>query len=70
MRIHIIDIEGIGPAYAEKLAKAEIKTVEKLLLSHYLDKINIMAFDKKETEEINRQRTLEVKEFIKTLIKV
>ena len=28
---NIIDIEGIGPAYAEKLAKAEIKTVEKLL---------------------------------------
>jgi predicted flap endonuclease-1-like 5' DNA nuclease len=27
----ISDIEGIGPAYAEKLSKAEIKTVEKLL---------------------------------------
>jgi predicted flap endonuclease-1-like 5' DNA nuclease len=27
----IIDIEGIGPAYAEKLEKANIKTVEALL---------------------------------------
>lgn len=28
---NIIDIEGIGPAYAEKLALANIKTVEALL---------------------------------------
>jgi predicted flap endonuclease-1-like 5' DNA nuclease len=27
----IVDIEGIGPAYAEKLEKANIKTVEALL---------------------------------------
>jgi len=27
----ITDIEGIGPAFAEKLAKANIRSVEKLL---------------------------------------
>lgn len=31
MAYKITDIEGIGPAYAEKLEKAGIKTVEKLL---------------------------------------
>lgn len=50
-----------------KMLKKEIKTVEKLLLSHYLDKIDVMSFDKKETEASNKERTLEIKNFIKTL---
>jgi len=50
-----------------KMLKKEIKTVEKLLLSHYLDKIEITSFDKKETEAINKEREKEIKEFIKTL---
>ncbi len=34
----IIDIEGIGPAYAEKLAKAGIRSVEALLKEGATDK--------------------------------
>ncbi len=34
----IIDIEGIGPAYAEKLTKAGIRSVEKLLQNGASDK--------------------------------
>ena len=50
-----------------KMLKKEIKTVEKLLLSHYLDKVEITSFDKKEIEASNKERTLEIKNFIKTL---
>lgn len=50
-----------------KMLKKEIKTVEKLLLSHYLTKVDVMSYDKKQTEESNKERTLEIKNFIKTL---
>lgn len=50
-----------------KMLKKEIKTVEKLLLSHYLDKVEITSFNKKEIETSNKEREKEIKEFIKTL---
>ena len=50
-----------------KIAKKDKKTVEKLVLSHYKEIINVMAQNKRELVEINKQRTDEVREFFKTL---
>lgn len=50
-----------------KIAKKDKSTVEKLVLAHYLEIIDVMAQNKKELKEINQQRTDEVKEFFKTL---
>jgi hypothetical protein len=50
-----------------KIAKKDKATVEKLVLAHYLEIIDVMAQNKKELTEINNQRTEEVKTFFKTL---
>jgi len=50
-----------------KIAKKEKPTVEKLVLAHYLEIVEVMAQNKKELKEINEQRTEEVKSFFKTL---
>lgn len=50
-----------------KIAKKDKSTVEKLVLAHYLKIIDVMAQNKKELTEINKQRTEEVKTFFKTL---
>ena len=50
-----------------KIAKKDKETVEKLVLSHYKEIINVMAQNKRELVEINKQRTDEVREFFKTL---
>lgn len=50
-----------------KITKKDKPTVEKLVLSHYLEIIDVMAQNKKELTETNKQRTEEVKEFFKTL---
>jgi len=50
-----------------KIAKKDKETVEKLVLSHYLEIIDVMAQNKRELKEINEQRTEEVKQFFKTL---
>lgn len=50
-----------------KIAKKDKETVEKLVLSHYKEIINVMAQNKRELVEINKQRTEEVREFFKTL---
>lgn len=50
-----------------KIAKKDKETVEKLVLAHYLEVIEVTAKNKTELNEINKQRTEEVKEFFKTL---
>ena len=50
-----------------KISKKDKPTVEKLVLAHYLEIIDVMAQNKKELKEINQQRTEEIKEFFKTL---
>lgn len=50
-----------------KITKKDKETVEKLVLAHYLEIIDVMAQNKKELKEINEQRTVEIKEFFKTL---
>lgn len=50
-----------------KIAKKDKETVEKLVLAHYKEQIDVMSQKKKELQEINKQRTEEVKEFFKNL---
>lgn len=50
-----------------KIAKKDKQTVEKLVLAHYLEIVDVMAQNKKELKEINEQRAEEVKSFFKTL---
>lgn len=50
-----------------KITKKDKPTVEKLILAHFLEKIEVTAQNKKELNEINKERTAQVKEFFKTL---
>jgi len=50
-----------------KIIKKDKPTVEKLVLAHYLEKIEITTKNKKELQEINKQRTDIVKQFFKDL---
>ena len=50
-----------------KIIKKDKPTVEKLVLAHYLEIIDVTAKNKAELNEINKQRTEEVKSFFKTL---
>lgn len=52
---------------ALKIAKKDKPTVMKLVLAHYKEQIDVMAKNKKELQEINKQRTEEITEFFKTL---
>jgi len=51
--------------FNKKTPKEEKETVKNLVLSHYLEKIEVTDMDKKEKEEINNNRTKEVEEFFK-----
>jgi len=50
-----------------KIAKKDKETVKKLVLAHYLEKVEVTSQNKKELQEINKSRTNEVNEFFKTL---
>lgn len=50
-----------------KIAKKDKPTVQKLVLAHYLEKVEVTAQNKKELTEVNKERTEQVKEFFKTL---
>lgn len=50
-----------------KIAKKDKKTVEKLVLAHYLEKIEVTSYNKAELESTNKSRTEEVEQFFKTL---
>jgi hypothetical protein len=50
---------------ALKIAKKDIPTVKKLVLAHYKERIDVMAQNKKELQEINNQREIEITEFFK-----
>lgn len=50
-----------------KILKKDKATVEKLVLASYLEIIDVMEKNKKELNQINEDRTTEVKEFFKTL---
>lgn len=50
-----------------KIAKKDKETVKKLVLAHYKEQIDVMARNKKELQEINKQRTEEINTFFKTL---
>jgi len=52
---------------ALKILKKDKPTVLKLVLAHYLEKVDVMAQNKKELKEVNEARTEEVTEFFKTL---
>jgi len=51
----------------KKIIKKELPVVKKLILAHFLERIDVMSQNKKELKEINEQRTQEVNEFFKTL---
>jgi len=50
-----------------KILKKDKETVKKLVLAHYLEKVEVTAQNKKELQEINKSRTNQVNEFFKTL---
>ncbi len=50
-----------------KIAKKDKETVKKLVLAHYKEIVDIMARNKKELQDTNKQRTEEVNEFFKKL---
>ena len=50
-----------------KILKKDKETVKKLVLAHYLEKVEVTAQNKKELQEINKSRTNEVNEFFKSL---
>jgi hypothetical protein len=50
-----------------KILKKDKAKVEEIVLAHYLKIVDVMAQNKKELVEINKQRTEEVKSFFKTL---
>lgn len=50
-----------------KILKKDRPTVEKLVLASYLEIIEVTAQNKKELNQINEERTEEVKQFFKTL---
>lgn len=50
-----------------KITKKDKPVVQKLVLAHYKEQIDVMAFNKKELQEINKKRTEEITEFFKTL---
>lgn len=52
---------------AKKIKKAEVETTKKLILASYLEKIEIGDREVKAKEEINKNRTEEVEQFIKEL---
>ena len=43
------------------------EVVKKLVLAHYKEQIDVMARNKKELQEINKQRTEEINTFFKKL---
>ena len=51
----------------QKILKKDKPTVQKLILAHYKEEIPLMGTNKKELQEINKQRTEEVTQFFKTL---
>lgn len=51
----------------KKLAKKDKEGVEKILIAHYIDKIDVMDMDKKEKQEINQAKIEEIKEFMLTV---
>lgn len=52
---------------AQKILKKDKLTVQKLVLSHYKEEIPLMGANKKELQEVNKQRIEEVTEFFKSL---
>ncbi len=50
-----------------KITKKDKPTVEKLVLAHYLEKVEVTAMNKAELQNINKDRTEQVNEFFKTL---
>lgn len=50
-----------------KIVKKDKDTVKKLVLAHYKEIVDVMARNKKELQEINKQRIEEVESFFKTL---
>lgn len=50
-----------------KILKKDKEIVKRLVLAHYLEKIEVTARNKKELENINKERTEEVNLFFKTL---
>jgi DNA polymerase III epsilon subunit-like protein len=52
---------------AQKIAKKDKPTVQKIVLAHYKEQIDVMNRNKKELEDINKEREKEIKAFFKTL---
>lgn len=50
-----------------KIVKKDKETVKKLVLAHYLEKVEVTAMNKTELQKINKVRIEEVNEFFKTL---
>lgn len=50
-----------------KMLKREIPVVKELILASYLEKIDIMSYEKKKLQDLNEKRAKEVEEFFKTL---
>lgn len=52
---------------SKRILKKHRDKVKEFILAVYLDKIEVMAFNKKELQEINAERTKEVEEFFNSL---
>lgn len=52
---------------SKKIVKKDLPIVKKLVLSHYLERVDVMAQNKKELKEINDRRKEEIEEFFKTI---
>jgi hypothetical protein len=52
---------------AQKITKKDKETVKKLVLAHYLEKIEVTVMNKKELQETNKVRTEEIESFFKTI---
>jgi predicted PolB exonuclease-like 3'-5' exonuclease len=57
--------EFLARIKAKKMKKTEIPTIKELLRASYLEKIPLMGAEKKQLEEINKGRELELEEFFK-----
>ena len=60
-----IKSEFLAQIKAKKMKKTEIPTLKELLKASYLEKIPLMGAEKKQLEEINKERLAELEEFFK-----
>lgn len=51
----------------KNLLEEDKEGIEKILIAHYIDKVDVMDMDKKEKKEVNEEKIQEIKDFMSTL---